>query len=92
LRLNRSNPSIEHYAIRDEEDLQVQGEGQSAYNHHGYNKNGPQPAVQLDGPHMYKGHPQPAVDERLFASKNFLADEDPNRCLDFDSRIDQIEG
>jgi predicted amino acid-binding ACT domain protein len=41
---------------------------------------------------MYKGHPQPAVDERLFASKNFLADEDPNRCLDFDSRIDQIEG
>jgi predicted amino acid-binding ACT domain protein len=92
LRLSRFDPSIEQYAIRDEGAVQVQGEGQSSYNYHGYNENGLQPALQLDGPHMYKGHPQPAVDERLFASKNFLADEDPNRCLDFDSRIDQIEG
>jgi hypothetical protein len=91
LPLNHFDPSIKQYAIRDEGHLQVHGEGQSAYNYHGYNENGLQPPVQLDGPHVYKSHPQPAVDELLFASKNFLADEDPNRCLDFDSRIDQIE-
>ena len=46
-----------------------------------------QPAPPL----MYKGHLQPPVNERLLASKTFLADEDPHRCLDFDTKIAQIE-
>lgn len=42
-------------------------------------------------PDLYLGHPQPPPDERLQAAFNFLADEDPDRCLDFDSMIVEIE-
>jgi hypothetical protein len=40
---------------------------------------------------FFKGHPQPPVDERLQEAKNFLADEDPNRCLGFDGKLGQVE-
>lgn len=40
---------------------------------------------------MYKGHPQPSVDERLKEARNFLADEDVNRCLDFKAKLAQID-
>ena len=39
----------------------------------------------------FKGHPQPSVDERLQQSRNFLADEDVNRCLDFTSKLFEID-
>ncbi|TAQ90789.1 hypothetical protein B7494_g844 [Chlorociboria aeruginascens] len=45
----------------------------------------------LDSTRSYKGHPQPPVDERLEQAKNFLADEDIDRCLNFTSRLDEIE-
>jgi hypothetical protein len=51
----------------------------------------PDPTQPTPKPFTFKGHPQPPVDERLFAAKNFLADEDPNRCLGFDTKIAQIE-
>ncbi|KAH7379870.1 hypothetical protein BKA64DRAFT_765442 [Cadophora sp. MPI-SDFR-AT-0126] len=42
-------------------------------------------------PHSWKGHPQPPPDERLLAARYFLADEDPDRCFEFASRISEIE-
>ncbi|CZT05757.1 uncharacterized protein RCO7_03915 [Rhynchosporium graminicola] len=42
-------------------------------------------------PHEWKGHPQPPPDERLQAARFFLADEDPDRCIDFASRIAEIK-
>ncbi|KAH7327059.1 hypothetical protein BKA65DRAFT_480780 [Rhexocercosporidium sp. MPI-PUGE-AT-0058] len=42
-------------------------------------------------PNMWKGHPQPDPDVRLLAARYFLADEDPDRCLDFASRIAELE-
>ncbi|EKD12574.1 hypothetical protein MBM_09143 [Drepanopeziza brunnea f. sp. 'multigermtubi' MB_m1] len=42
-------------------------------------------------PNEYKGHPQPPPDERLESAFNFLADEDSDRHLDFDSRVGEIE-
>ncbi|KAG4434786.1 hypothetical protein IFR05_009721 [Cadophora sp. M221] len=45
----------------------------------------------LPEPNSWKGHPQPAPDVRLLAARNFLADEDPDRCIDFASRIDELE-
>ncbi|PVH83982.1 hypothetical protein DL98DRAFT_569341 [Cadophora sp. DSE1049] len=49
---------------------------------------GPAPIPE---PHSWKGHPQPPPDERLLAARYFLADEDPDRCLEFASRISEIE-
>ncbi|KAL2060649.1 hypothetical protein VTL71DRAFT_9290 [Oculimacula yallundae] len=40
---------------------------------------------------IWKGHPQPPADERLQSARIFLADEDPDRCIDFASRIAEIE-
>ena len=41
----------------------------------------------------YKGHPQDPPAEMLKRMKTFLADEDPNRCLNFvEDRLPQIEG
>lgn len=40
---------------------------------------------------QYLGHPQPAIDKRLLQAKNFLADEDPNRYLNFADKIKEIE-
>jgi hypothetical protein len=51
----------------------------------------PAPAQSTPEPFKFKGHPQPPVDERLFVARNFLADEDPDRCLRFDTKIAQIE-
>ncbi|PBP27637.1 hypothetical protein BUE80_DR001431 [Diplocarpon rosae] len=49
------------------------------------------PATMVPPMDEFKGHPQPPTNERLTAAKNFLADEDPYRCLDFAARIDEIE-
>jgi hypothetical protein len=49
------------------------------------------PAVPPPNPFTYKGHPQPSIDERLKQCRNFLADEDVNRCLDFTSNLAEIE-
>ena len=51
----------------------------------------PTPCQPAQKPFTFKGHPQPPVDERLFAAKNFFADEDPDRCLDFDKKISEVE-
>lgn len=39
----------------------------------------------------FKGHQQPPTDERLLQARNFLADEDIKRCLNFTSRLAEIE-
>ncbi|PBP26794.1 hypothetical protein BUE80_DR002325 [Diplocarpon rosae] len=49
------------------------------------------PAPMVPPINEFKGHLQPPTNERLTAAKNFLADEDPYRCLDFAARIDEIE-
>lgn len=49
------------------------------------------PAVLAQDPFAYKAHPQPPIDERLKQSRNFLADEDVNRCLGFKAKLDEIE-
>ncbi|CZR56165.1 uncharacterized protein PAC_06053 [Phialocephala subalpina] len=41
--------------------------------------------------YSFKGHPQPSVNDRLETAKNFLADEDPDRFLNFDDKITEIE-
>lgn len=40
---------------------------------------------------FFKGHPQPPPDDRLREAKNYLADEDVNRNLDFRGRLAQID-
>jgi hypothetical protein len=45
----------------------------------------------VDKQRSYKGHPQPEVNERLVQAKNFLADEDINRCLGFTSKLLEIK-
>ncbi|KAB8290576.1 hypothetical protein EYC80_011001 [Monilinia laxa] len=39
----------------------------------------------------FKGHEQPPVNERLEQIKTFLADEDANRCLDFKTKLKEIQ-
>ena len=39
----------------------------------------------------YKGHDMHPVNTQLRAGSNFLADEDPDRCLNFESRIEELE-
>ncbi|KAE8449437.1 hypothetical protein EG329_008045 [Mollisiaceae sp. DMI_Dod_QoI] len=41
--------------------------------------------------HSFKGHAQPPVNDRLETAKNFLADEDEDRFLNFHEKIDEIE-
>lgn len=45
----------------------------------------------IDKSRTFKGHAQPSVEERLLQCRNFLADEDVNRCLNFTSKLAQIE-
>ncbi|CAG8979810.1 hypothetical protein HYALB_00011261 [Hymenoscyphus albidus] len=40
---------------------------------------------------QFKGHPQLPINERLEAAKNFLADEDPNRCIGFREKHAEID-
>jgi hypothetical protein len=41
--------------------------------------------------HEFKGFVQPEVNQRLQQCKNFLADEDPDRCLHFEAKLTEIE-
>lgn len=40
---------------------------------------------------QFKGHRQPPIGQRLEEAFNFLADEDPNRCLGFRDKLAEID-
>lgn len=40
---------------------------------------------------QFKGYRQPPIEDRLVEARNFLADEDPNRCLGFREKLAEID-